>query len=272
MGADRSVSAPAGGMRPDAFALGALLLYAGFLVTLVVSNIGYISPSAFAAVWRSADLRYAIRISLVTSTITALLSLAVAIPAGYALSRYRFPGVRLLDTIADIPIILPHLVIGLMLLVFFQTAPGRFIESAGLRFVYTPAGIVLAQFTVASAFAVRAMKAAFDGLDPRLESVARTLGWSRRQAFLRTTLPAARNGVLAAAIFAWAQAIGLFGPLMIFAGTTRRRTEVMATAIYLELSVGHIETALAIALVMIAFAFAALALVKRLVGGGGYGW
>jgi len=245
----------------------ALMLYVGFLVLLMVTNLGYIRWEAFAYVFRSADLRYAIRLSLITASISAVLSLIVAIPAGFALSRFRFPGIRLLDAIADIPLILSHLVVGLTLLVFFQSPLGRFIENHGMRFVYAPAGIVLAQFTVVSAFALRTLKATFDGVDPRMENVARTLGWSRLQTFLRVTLPVSRNGIMAAAVFAWAQAIGLFGPLMVFAGTTRRSTEVMATAIYLELSVGNLEEAIAISMIMIVLAFATLALVKWLAAG-----
>lgn len=255
----------------DGFAITMLFMYVGFLASLVIADFAYVRPSEFFKIWQSTDLRHAIRLSLITTSCSAMLSLIFAIPVGYALSRYRFPGIRVMDMIADIPLIVPHLVMGLSLLVFFQTAPGRLIESTGLRFVYTPAGIVLAQFTVVSAFAVRAMKAAFDSIDPRMENVARTLGWSKPQAFLRVTLPVARNGILAAAIFAWAQALGLFGPLLVFAGTTRQKTEVMATSIYLELSVGRIETALAISMIMIAIAFVSLWLFKRLASGG-YLW
>jgi molybdate transport system permease protein len=250
----------------DSLAGGMLFIYVAFIALLVLVDVGYIHARDFWSLFRSEDLRYAMRLSLITSTISALLSLIVGLPVGYALSRFRFRGRIIVDTLVDLPIVLPPLVIGVSLLVFFQTAIGRAIENAGFRFVYTPQGIVLAQFTVVSAYAVRTIKIAFDGIDPRLERVARTLGWSRLQAFFRVTLPMARNGILAAGVMAWSHAIGLFAPLMIFAGTTRRKTEVLATSIYLELSIGRIETALAITLLLVVFAMVAVTIVKKYVG------
>ncbi len=243
-----------------------LLLYVAFVASLVIVDVLYIRPGDFFGIFRSVDLQYAMRLSLVTSTVSVILALLVALPVGYALSRYRFPGQVIVDTLVDMPIVLPPLVIGVSLLVLFETPLGKAIENSGLRFVYTPLGIVLAQFTVVSAYAIRTIKTAFDSIDPRLENVARTLGWSRGQAFVRVTLPMARNGIIAAAVIAWAHAIGLFGPLMVFSGTTRRKTEVLATSVYLELSVGNIETALAITLLLVIISMIALILVKRLGG------
>jgi molybdate transport system permease protein len=243
-----------------------LVLYVGFIATLLAVDLGFVRPRHFLDLFRSEDLLYAMRLSLVSSTLSVLLALLVAVPAGYALSRYRFRGHLLVDTLVDVPIVLPPLVIGVSLLVLFQTSLGKAVESTGLRFVYTPAGVVLAQFTVVSAYAIRTVKAAFDGVDRRLEDVARTLGWSRGQAFLRVTLPMARSGIAAAAVISWAHAIGLFGPLMVFSGTTRRKTEVLATSVYLELSVGNIEIALAITFLLVAFTMASLILFKHLVG------
>ncbi len=259
---------PPGWSLLDAVALVMLVLYVGFIAALIIADISCLKPEKFAEILRSVDLRYAMRLSLLTTTISAVLALIFAIPVGYALSRYRFPGIRLMDTLADIPIILPHLVVGLSLLVFFSTPLGRMIERTGLRFVFAPAGIVLAQFLIVSAFAVRTMKYTFDSIDPRTENVARTLGWSKARAFWHVTLPSARNGILAGAVFAWAQALGLFGPLIIFVGTTRMRTEVLATSIYLELSVGNLEMALAIAMIMVVIAMVSLMVFKRLARGG----
>ncbi len=253
----------------DGYAAGMLALYVGFIATLILVDVSYIHKSDFLGLFRDADLRYAMGLSLITSTISALLSLVVGLPVGYALSRFRFRGRVVIDTLVDLPIVLPPLVIGVSLLVFFQTTVGQAIENSGLHFVYTPQGIVLAQFAVVSAYAIRTIKVAFDGIDPRLERVARTLGWSRLNSFLRVTLPMARNGILAAGVMAWSHAIGLFAPLMIFSGITRRKTEVLATSIYLELSIGRIETALAITLLLVVFAMVSVTLIKRYVGQGG---
>lgn len=251
----------------DGLCASVLALFAGMLVLLVVAALSYIDFGQFATVFRNPDVRFAMRLSLWTATFSALLAVCVAVPVGYALSRLRFPGRLLLDSIVDIPIVLPPVVLGLCLLVFFRTPLGLALENAGLRFVYRPAGIVLAQFLTIVPYAARAIKTAFDQLDPRIENVARTLGYRPGQVFVRVTLPMIRNGIVAGGVIAWAVAIGLFGPMMILVGTTRQRTEVLATSIYLELSVGRIQSALAIAVLMIVIALVALTLFKRLTGG-----
>jgi len=116
--------------------------------------------------------------------------------------------------------------------------------------------------TVASAFAVRTLRATFDQLNPRQEQVALTLGCTRSQAFWRVVLPEARRGVLTAATLAWARSLGEFGPILVFAGATRLRTEVMPTTVFLELSVGNIEAAVAVSLLMVVAAVAVLLTIR----------
>ena len=128
---------------------------------------------------------------------------------------------------------------------------------------YEVCAIVIAQFTVACAFAVKTMKAAFEQSDPKVEQVAQTLGATRTQAFFRVSIPEVRRGVLTAFTLAWARALGEFGPVLVFAGATRMKTEVLPTTIFLELSVGNLEGAIAVSLLMVTFAFALL-LVSRI--------
>lgn len=250
----------------DIAAAGFLFVYAGFIIALVAADILYIDIGKFIGIFQNKDILFAMKLSLITSFVSVIMSVIFAVPIGYALSRYQFKGKILIDTIIDIPIILPPLVIGVSLLVFFRTPVGRAIEAGGLRFVYTPLGIVLAQFIVTTTLCIRAVKACFEVIDKRIEDVARTLGYSKLQAFGKVTLPMAKNGIIAGAVITWAQAIGLFGPLMVFSGTTRLKTEVLPTSIYLELSLGRIEEALAISLVMIIFSVTAIAVFKKLGG------
>jgi molybdate transport system permease protein len=118
--------------------------------------------------------------------------------------------------------------------------------------------VILAQFMVAAAFAVRTMRATFDQIDPRCEQVALTLGGTRAQAFHRVVLPEARRGMLTALTLAWSRSLGEFGPLLIFAGATRMKTEVLSTSVFLELSIGDVEAAVAVSLIMIAAAIIVL--------------
>ncbi len=251
-----------------------LLIYGGFIALLLGANLAYLATDIsrtggpyLGEIFRSADIRHAAWLTLWTSLVSSVLAILVAVPCAVALARVKLPGKFVFDMLVDTPIILPKIVVGVTLLVFFQTAMGKGIQGWGMQFVFAPAGIVLAQFLCVSPYAIRTVKSALDGVDTRLEDVARTLGWSSGQVFLRVTLPMIKNGIVAGAVIAWALAMGLYGPLMVFAGTTRQKTEVLPTTIYLELSVGQIGTALAISMIMVCFAMLALGLFKKLAGG-----
>ncbi len=226
------------------------------------------------AMFGNPALLYAITLSMVTSVVSTLLSVLVAMPAGYVLSRHRFPGHFLVDTILDLPIVVPPLVMGLAILIFFNTEVGRFLDR-GLTeeaiFVYKPLGIVVVQFVIGCAFAVRTIKAGFDGLDPRYEQMAMTLGAGRIRAFLRVVLPNVAPSLVAGTVISWARIFGLFGPVILVAGTMRYQTEIMPTTVFLETSTGRLEVALVIGACMVAIATATLVVFKRL-GGKGYLW
>lgn len=257
---------PPGRFADRAFAafLGIVLgTYALLIFLLLVADLAYVAGGAdsqtrwpfveaFLAAFRSEEIRNAMKLTMISCTVTAILSVFVAVPAGYLLSRYRFPGSRFIDALFDIPIVLPPLVVGLSLLILFQFLP-RAIRAA---IVYERPAIVLAQFVVACAFAVRVMRAAFDQIDERCAQVARTLGCSQRQSFFMVELPEAWPGVLTALTIAWARALGEFGPLLIFAGATRNKTEVLATTVFLELSIGDLSAAVTVSLIMVVAAVA----------------
>jgi molybdate transport system permease protein len=158
--------------------------------------------------------------------------------------------------------VLPPMVMGLCLLILFQTPLGQFMQT-GFRITYTVYAVILAQFVIGAAFAVRTMRGTFDHLSSRPEDVAMTLGCTRGQAFWLVTLPAARRGMFAAASVAWARSMGEFGPILVFAGATRMKTEVLPTTVWLELSVGNLEAAVAVSLLMVLFAMLVLVAVKR---------
>jgi molybdate transport system permease protein len=239
-------------------------VYVALILAMQVADLAFTSPDHILQALASREIRYAIWLSLISCSITAILSLWVAVPLGYLLSRFHFPGKALLDAILDIPIVLPPLVIGLSLLILFQTAPGRALQKY-LPITYAIPSVILAQFSVACAFAVRTMRVTFDQISPRQEDVARTLGCSRSQAFWFVVLPEARRGIVTAATLAWARSLGEFGPILIFSGATRLRTEVLPTTVFLELSVGRIEAAVAVSLLMV-FAAVVVLLIVRVYG------
>ena len=242
-----------------------LVLLLSSIASLIAVDVSYrdLHLATITDLLRSSEVVAAIRLSAVTSTITLVLVVLFGVPAGYALSRYRFPGHSLADTLVDLPIVLPPVVIGVSLLVLFATRAGRWIEDLGVN-PHSAVGIVLCQFFVSVSYAVRAAKSAFDDVDRRLEHLAMTLGCTHGKAFWMVAFPMARNGVVAGAIMAWARALGVFGPLMVFVGCVRMKTEVMPTTIYLELTIGRIEVALAVTMIMLAIATVALVAIRRL--------
>lgn len=241
--------------------------YVLLILAMLAADAGYLARHQplehIARILGDANIRYAIKLSLLSCTLTTILAMWVAVPTGYLMSRVQFRGKELIDAVLDIPIVLPPLVIGLSLLILFRQTWLSSLDSAlGIAF-YKPA-VVLAQFAVAAAFAVRTMRATFDELSPRQEQVALTLGCSRSQAFWMVVLPEAWTGILTAATLAWARSLGEFGPILVFAGSTRQKTEVLPVSVHLHLSVGDIEGAVVVSLLMICLAIAVLVIVRML--------
>ena len=235
--------------------------YLLLIVGMLVADACYTTPDHILRALASPKLRHAIWLTLISCSITAILSLLVAVPLGYLLSRYQFRGKSLVDALLDIPIVLPPLVVGLCLLILFQTPPGRMIQKV-IPITYAVPSVVMAQFAVACAFAVRTMRVTFDEIPRRHEDVALTLGCSRAQAFWRVVLPEARRGIVTAGTLAWARALGEFGPLLIFAGTTDFKTVVLSTAVWLEFSVGSLNAAVAVSLLLVVVALVVLVIVR----------
>lgn len=323
---------PAGSNARFYIALG---LIGGLYIALILAMVGadwlywlFESNDDKWSALQSEDIRYSIKLSLVSCFVTMLLSVWVAVPFGYLLSRTQFWGRPVVETILDIPIVLPPLVIGISLLILFQTAPGKWIEEVtatrmgfvltylaipaivallvwpfvgrvrhpaallalptvallvagmlylsgigpqleeplqsrfGTRITFQLPSVILAQFAVSCAFAVRTMRVTFDQISPRTEHVALTLGCTRWQAFWMVAVPESWRGIVSAATLAWARALGEFGPILIFAGATRRRTEVLSTTVFLEFSVGHLDAAIAVSLLMIVIAVVVLLIMR----------
>lgn len=252
---------------------GVSALFVLLIVLLLVADVMFTSLSDFAEALAKPEIQSAFKLTMLTCTAAAVLSIWVATPLGYLLSRYRFPGRWLIDTLVDIPIVLPPLVLGLSLLILFHLPIGGWEleawlrDSVGFPVTYRWPAVVLAQFSVACAFAVRTMRVTFDQIDPRAEDVARTLGCTRAQAFTRIAIPQAWRGMIAATTIAWARALGEFGPILVFAGATRMRTEVLSTTVFLELSIGQLDAAVAVSLLMVAMAVIVL-LILRVLGTG----
>ena len=250
--------------------IGFAAIYVLLILMLVVAITSYITWDDLVASIQSEAIRSSLTLTFLTCTVSAILSILFAVPIAYLLSRTHFKGKTIVDTVFDIPIILPPLVLGLSLLILFNSFPSRessledFLNRYGIHVTFHTAAIILAQFTVAAAFAVRSMKNTFDQISPRTELIALTLGCTQAQAFWRVTMPQAGRGILSAALLAWARALGEFGPILIFAGATRGRTEVLSTSVFLEINIGNLGGAASVSLLLITLALSTILIIRTL--------
>ncbi len=167
---------------------------AGFIILAILLILIKGFPNLFSSLMRE-EILFALKLSFKTSTISTLLCIIFAVPVAYGLTRLNFPGKNVLSTALAIPMAMPPLVSGLALLLLFgTTAWGHALAAKGFRVVFTPLGIVIAQFFVNAPYMVRILQSTISDIDPRMEFVARTLGGSRLQAFFAVTLPLARYG------------------------------------------------------------------------------
>jgi len=245
-------------------AVGLLTLFIFFFLAVFASMGSYAKPESFLKTLFSDEVMFSVKLSIVTASASTAAALAVSIPLAYVLSRVEFPGKSLVDTLLDIPMVMPPIALGAALLIFFSTPFGEVVQTHTVRFVFEPAGLILAQFAVVFAVSVRMLKAAFESVNPRYELAARTLGCTKAEAFLKVTLPLARKSVLAAAIITWARAIGEFGASVTLAGATRMRTETMPIAIFLSLASADIEKAVAIIFILIGIAISVLLILRKM--------
>jgi molybdate transport system permease protein len=210
----------------------------------------------------SPDEWEAIRLSLRVATIGTLASLPVGALAAYALARWRFPGKLLFDGLIHLPLVLPPVVTGYLLLILFgRRGPiGAFLESTfGIVFSFRWTGAALAAAVMGFPLLVRAIRLSFEATDRRLEDAARTLGANAPLVFLTVTLPLALPGILAGLVLAFAKALGEFGATITFVSNIPGETRTLPTAIYTYTQVpGGDANAARLATVAVVLSLAAL--------------
>jgi molybdate transport system permease protein len=238
------------------------------LVSLVVLFLGVpilaiieraFAEGAFFDTISSSGVTQALRLSLITTTISLVIMVIIGTPVAYILSRANFPGRNFIDALIDLPIVLPPAVGGIGLLMAFgrRGILGSELDDAGINIAFTTTAVIMAQMFVASPFYIRSAKAGFDSMDADLEAVAHTLGSSRFETFRRIAIPVAMPSLLAGAVMAWARALGEFGATIMFAGSFAGRTQTIPLAIYRYLETG-IEVPLALSALLIFISFAVL--------------
>jgi molybdate transport system permease protein len=245
--------------------ISALVILVVFIVGILISMFTYGSWDSIISAIFSSEILFAVKLSLFTATLAAIISVFIAIPVAYSISKYNFPGKDIIDSLLDLPIVISPIALGAALLIFFSTPMGSTINNH-VRFVFAIPGIILAQVTVVSALAIRLLKSTFDGIDYRYEQVGRTLGCTKPEAFLRITLPLAKNGIIASGILTWARALGEFGATVTLVGAMAMKTETLPIAIFLNLAAADIDKAIAVVFILVILAIIALLIIRRLTG------
>jgi molybdate transport system permease protein len=235
----------------------------------------FVAVPLAALVYRAADtgdlldslqkpiVREALRLSLLTSLLTLVVVVVLGTPLAYVLARASFPGKRLLDTLVDLPIVLPPVVAGVALLMAFgrRGVFGDELRSAGIDLAFTTSAVVIAQIFVSAPFYIRAAKVGFQAVDVTLEQMAYTLGASRLRTFFRITLPLALPAVIGGVVLCWARALSEFGATMMFAGNFRGTTQTMPLAVMTAME-SDLYAALSLAVILLGASFLVLLLFR----------
>jgi len=212
--------------------------------------------------WLGPDEWRAVALSLKVAFWATLLSIPVALGVALLLARGRFVGQGLLNTVVHLPLVLPPVVTGYLLLIAFgpQAPLGMFLEAIGLPLAFRWTGAALAAAIMAFPLMVRAMRLAIEAVDPKLEEAAATLGAGRLRVFASVTLPLSLPGIIAGAVLGFAKAMGEFGATITFVSNIPGETQTIPSAIYAFLQVpGGEASALRLVMVSILIAFGALA-------------
>jgi molybdate transport system permease protein len=236
-----------------------------FLALPLVALFLNIPPGQLLANLNQAQVIQAISLSMLTTFITLAITAVFGTPVAYLMARYSFPFRRAVDTLLDLPIVLPPSVAGVALLMAFgrRGLVGEWLEVWGIHIAFTLVAVVLAQTFIAAPLYVKAATIGFASVDRDLEQAAALDGAGGRQVFRFITFPLSRSALLSGAVMTWARALGEFGATIIFAGNYPGRTQTMPLAIYLgfELDLG---VALTLSVILVGCSFLVLMVVKGL--------
>ncbi len=246
-------------------AIAALSLLAGFISLPLASLLIWTVSSASWRAMASPVAVEALLLSAKTTGVTMVIVLVVGTPAAYALARFEFLGKKVIDTLIDIPAVLPPSAAGIALLLAF----GRFgvlgeqLRVFGVTLTFTTAAVVLAQVFVASHFYVRQAAVGFGRVDLGVEEAAQVDGAGRATVFFRVTIPLTFPALVAGAVTAWARALGEFGATIILAGNLQGVTQTMPLAIFSALE-NDFDAAVALSVLVLGFAFAVILTARHL--------
>jgi molybdate transport system permease protein len=208
----------------------------------------------------------ALVLSLETTAVSLVLTVGFGTPLALVLARRRFRGSTLLETVVDLPIVLPPSVAGLALLLLLgrEGLLGRALGLAGIEIPFTTLAVVIAQTFVSAPLFIRSARTGIAAVDRDLEDAARVDGASERRVFTRVTVPLAGAALAAGLVMAWARALGEFGATIMFAGNVQGKTQTLPLVVYGEFQAGDLDAAIAAGAILVLAAFGVLVAVRIL--------
>ncbi len=224
------------------------------------------SPERLLENLQQPQVLQAVQVSLGTTLAATLLIILFGTPLAYFLANERLPYPRLIDTLIDLPTVLPPAVAGVALLLAFGRRGlfGGMLEGLGLQVAFTPLAVVIAQTFIAAPFYIKSATLGFSSIEPELVQAASLDGASGWQIFRYLVVPLSWAALLSGSMMSWARALGEFGATIIFAGNFPGRTQTMPLAIYLGFEL-ELDVALTLAVILLGFSFVALLLVRGIV-------
>ena len=213
------------------------------------------------------------RFTVLMAVIATALVLPPAIGIGWLLARRNFPGKTLLETFVSLPLVLPPVASGLLLLWFFgrRSPVGRALDAAGIEIIFTWKAVVIAMMVISFPLVARSVRAGIEQVDRRYEQIAATLGAGPIRILRTITLPLASRGIAAGAVLGFSRALGEFGATIMIAGAIPGRTRTIAVGIYTLVETGREEAAWVLVLISAVLAFGAIYVSNKLIDQGGRG-
>ena len=236
-----------------------------FLLLPLLALLLRVTPGDFIANLQHKNVLQAVWLSLSTSALTVLFGVSAGLPLAWLLARHKLWGRAWIDTLIELPTVMPPTVAGIALLMAFgrNGLLGRYLDTLGISIAFSTIAVVMAQMFVSVPFFIKSATTGFAEIDKEYEEAASVDGASPLLIFWRITMPLASRSLLTGAVLTWARALGEFGATILFAGNFPGRTQTMPLAIYVGFEL-DLNVAISLSAILLVVSFAVLFVVKRL--------